>query len=76
MIERRLTNVISSLLTNQKVLLVYGARRVGKTVLIRQVSEKYAGKALFLNGEDASTEVMFRERTARIIGNCLAELTF
>ena len=63
MIERRLTNVISSLLTNQKVLLVYGARRVGKTVLIRQVSEKYAGKALFLNGEDASTEVMFRERT-------------
>ena len=64
MIERRLTNVISSLLTNQKVLLVYGARRVGKTVLIRQVSEKYAGKTLFLNGEDASTEVMFRERTA------------
>lgn len=64
MIERRLTNVISSLLTNQKVMLVYGARRVGKTVLIRQVSEKYAGKTLFLNGEDASTEVMFRERTA------------
>ena len=64
MIERRLTNVISSLLTNQKVLLVYGARRVGKTVLIRQVSENYAGKTLFLNGEDASTEVMFRERTA------------
>ena len=64
MIERRLANVISSLLTNQKVMLVYGARRVGKTVLIRQVSEKYAGKTLFLNGEDASTEVMFRERTA------------
>jgi len=64
MIERRLTNVISSLLTNQKVMLVYGARRVGKTVLIKQVSEKYAGKTLFLNGEDASTEVMFRERTA------------
>lgn len=64
MIERRLANVISSLLTHQKVMLVYGARRVGKTVLIRQVSEKYAGKTLFLNGEDASTEVMFRERTA------------
>lgn len=64
MIERRLANVISSLLTNQKVMLVYGARRVGKTVLIRQVSENYAGKTLFLNGEDASTEVMFRERTA------------
>ena len=64
MIERRLANVISSLLTNQKVMLVYGARRVGKTVLIRQVSKKYAGKTLFLNGEDASTEVMFRERTA------------
>lgn len=64
MIERRLANVISSLLTHQKVMLVYGARRVGKTILIRQVSEKYAGKTLFLNGEDASTEVMFRERTA------------
>ncbi len=64
MIERRLANVISSLLTNQKVMLVYGARRVGKTVLIRQVSKKYAGRTLFLNGEDASTEVMFRERTA------------
>ena len=64
MIERRLANVISSLLTNQKVMLVYGARRVGKTILIRQVSEKYAGKTLFLNGEDASTEAMFQERTA------------
>lgn len=64
MIERRLANVISSLMTNQKVMLVYGARRVGKTVLIKQVSEKYAGKTLFLNGEDASTEAMFQERTA------------
>ncbi|MBR5984057.1 MAG: ATP-binding protein [Bacteroidales bacterium] len=64
MIERRLANVISSLMTNQKVMLVYGARRVGKTVLIKQVSEKFAGKTLFLNGEDTSTEAMFQERTA------------
>ena len=64
MITRTLTEVISRNLTQGKVMLVYGARRVGKTILIKQIAEKFQGKILFLNGEDASTETMFQERTA------------
>lgn len=47
-----------------KVMLVFGARRVGKTVMIRQLVEQFKGRVLFLNGEDATTEEMFNIRTA------------
>lgn len=36
-------------------MLVFGARRVGKTVLIRDVVGAFAGKSLVLNGEDYDT---------------------
>ena len=56
--------MIGTSMQPNKVMLVFGARRVGKTVLIKQLIEQFKGKVLFLNGEDASTEEMFSTRTA------------
>ncbi|MFV0345787.1 MAG: AAA family ATPase, partial [Bacteroidales bacterium] len=44
-------NIINKLQAN-KVLVVLGARRVGKTILIREILNRLNEPALTLNGED------------------------
>ena len=39
----------------QKVMLVFGPRRVGKTFLLRQIVQSFSGRSLVLNGEDADS---------------------
>jgi predicted AAA+ superfamily ATPase len=55
MLKRLLEDRICDKLTPNKAVLLFGARRVGKTVLMRQVMERFAGKKLVLNGEDFDT---------------------
>ncbi len=55
MLKRLLEDRICDKLTPNKAVLLFGARRVGKTVLMRQVIERVAGKKLVLNGEDFDT---------------------
>lgn len=64
MIQRTLNQAIKAVMQPNKVVLIYGARRVGKTVLIKQLAKDFNGNVLFLNGEDASTEAIFSTRTA------------
>ncbi|MDD5184030.1 MAG: ATP-binding protein [Paludibacter sp.] len=52
MIKRLLEDQIFNRLISNKVVLLFGARRVGKTVLMRQIIERFEGKTLLLNGED------------------------
>jgi len=48
----------------QKALLLFGARRVGKTVLVGQIMKKFDGKSLLLNGESMDTLRMLSDRSA------------
>ena len=41
-----------------KVILLFGARRVGKTILLKNVVQQFDGKILKLNGEDFDTQTM------------------
>lgn len=45
-------------------MLLFGARRVGKTVLLRQLVANYTGKTLLLNGESMETVRMLADRSA------------
>lgn len=48
-----------------KVMLLFGARRVGKTVLLRQIVEGWQnGKTLLLNGESMDTARILENKTA------------
>lgn len=48
----------------QKVMLLFGARRVGKTVLLRQIVEGWQnGKTLLLNGESMDTTRILENKT-------------
>ena len=52
MIERTIKTRIEAHLQLRKVVLLFGARRVGKTVLLKQVVQDFQGKTMSLNGED------------------------
>ena len=64
MICRDLEKNIAKAVKPGKAAILYGARRVGKTVLMENIVKNYNGKTMLLNGEDFSSQDLFKERTA------------
>ena len=62
MLKRDIEDRIFEDLVIGKVILIYGARRVGKTVLLEQLVSRYNGKVSVLNGEDFTTQTLLAER--------------
>jgi len=65
-IKRDLQQRMENGLIPNKVILIYGARRVGKTVLMNQIIRQFNGKTLTLNGEDYDARMLLENRS---IGN-------
>ncbi|MCL2289747.1 MAG: ATP-binding protein [Bacteroidetes bacterium] len=65
-IKRNLQQRVENSLNPNKVVMIFGARRVGKTVLMNQIVKQYEGKTLTLNGEDYDTLALLENRS---IGN-------
>lgn len=63
MLKRLIEDKIQDKLTANKVVLIFGARRVGKTVLIQQIINRFPGKHLLLNGEDFDTLSLLEPRS-------------
>ena len=63
-IRRELQEQITARLTPGKAVLIFGARRVGKTILMRHIVGNYSGKAIVLNGEDFDTLALLSNRSA------------
>jgi hypothetical protein len=62
-IQRSLFNAIIKAITPNKVVVLLGARRTGKTFLLTQVIEKLgASKVLLLNGEDLTVQQQLAHR--------------
>lgn len=62
-IKRQLQDQIAERLEPGKAVLVYGARRVGKTVMMRSIVDAYPQRALMLNGEDYDTLALLANRS-------------
>jgi predicted AAA+ superfamily ATPase len=63
MLQRRIFEILEKNRVKQKVTLLLGARRVGKTALLRKLFLKYESQALWLNAEDNLTESLLEERS-------------
>lgn len=63
-VKRQIQNEIMSRMAPGKVVLVFGARRVGKTVLMQQIINDYSGRTLMLNGEDYDALALLENRSA------------
>lgn len=72
-IPRILQATLEKQLGKQKVILLYGTRRVGKTTLIHSIAEKHKEDVLLLQGEDMQVSEILQQRTIanykRLIGN-------
>ncbi len=72
-VKRAIEGQLEDLLGKNKVLLVLGTRRVGKTFLINAIHKNYNNPIVILNGEDFDVQELLKKRTAanykRIIGS-------
>lgn len=62
-IKRALQDKITDRIQPGKAIIIYGARRVGKTVLLRKIISEYKGKTMLLNGEDYDVQTMLSNRS-------------
>ena len=73
MYSRLLTRTIEKWMFRQKVLVITGARQVGKTTLLLNFLSTGDKSVLFLNAEELSNRKLFEElsvvRLTEIIGN-------
>lgn len=68
-IDRALEKILVSKLKSNKVLILFGTRRVGKTVLLQTLSDKLKTKPLIMNGDDQEIQEAFQRRTTANMKN-------
>ena len=64
-LNRNIEEQILKALKPNKVIIVLGARRVGKTELIKQILTRFENKYLYLNGEDMDVQAILEHRSQR-----------
>jgi predicted AAA+ superfamily ATPase len=62
-LKRLLHDRIAAGIEPNKVILIFGARRVGKTILMRQLVKEFDGKTMLLNGEDYDTLALLEKQS-------------
>jgi predicted AAA+ superfamily ATPase len=64
-LERILEKQIIKYLKPNKVVVILGARRVGKTALVKKIISQIQEKNLLLNGEDLDTQALLERRSQK-----------
>lgn len=64
MIQRVLQQRIEKRIQQGKAVIILGARRVGKTVMLKEIVKGYQGRTLLLNGEDFDVQALFASQTS------------
>lgn len=73
MVNRLQKDNIKEYLLKGKTIIIYGARQVGKTTLVEELTKDYKNDTLFLNGDNADIRELFTNisstKLIHIIGN-------
>lgn len=70
-IPRKAQNILKNRLKPGKVVIILGARRVGKTVLLKDFLKTVREKYIFWNGEDIAVHELLKRRTIQNYKNLL-----
>jgi predicted AAA+ superfamily ATPase len=62
-IRREIATLVKEKISPNKVIIITGARRVGKTFLLKDIIKDIGEPHLFLNGEDINTHVILTKRS-------------
>ena len=63
-VSREITTLLTEKIKPGKVLIIAGARRVGKTFMLKELIKDFNEPSLFLNGEDINTHNLLARRSA------------
>jgi len=63
-IKRKTENLVLDNLFKGKVILIFGARQVGKTTLVKNLLKKTEHPYLWLNGDEADVRIIFKDATS------------
>ena len=63
-IERELESIMLKKVKPGKIIILNGARRVGKTVMLKRLLEKMKSSYLLMNGEDMNTHILLSKHSA------------
>ena len=63
MIGRQIESVLLKYLKPNKVVILLGARRIGKTTLIKKIERSFKGNSLYLNAEDSLSKEILETRS-------------
>jgi len=74
-LDRALRPIIENAIGENKVILITGTRRVGKTVLLKAIKEEYKGPSLYINGEDFDMQALLRHRSAANYKSVIGDAT-
>ena len=58
-----------------KVLVIYGARQVGKSSMVKHYLDNVAEKYLFFNGEDVSVQAIFSSMNLKLLNEAIGSAT-
>ena len=76
MIQRRIISSIQEDFFKNKAIIIYGARQVGKTTLLKQLSEKISDKILWLNGDEPDIRIIFEDATSTKLKQLIGDYKF
>lgn len=63
-VKRILQDIIERFLFKQKIIIIYGARQVGKTTLVKSILEKYKDIGLYLNCDEPDIRTALYNKTS------------
>lgn len=73
MISREIQNSIEEKLFKGKLIVIYGARQVGKTTLIKQISKKFEDKTLYLNCDEPDIREFLTNASSTRLRNLIGQ---
>lgn len=73
MIRREILPSIETRLFSGKIIVIYGARQVGKTTLIKKIGEKYSDKQIYLNCDEPDIRELLTNATSTKLRNLVGQ---
>lgn len=64
LIPRTIQKEVENSLFKGKIVIIYGARQVGKTTLIKQIQDKYSNVSVYLNCDEPDVRAAFTDATS------------
>lgn len=72
-IKRKIQEAIEKSLFKGKVVVIYGARQVGKTTLVKEIQKKYTNDSVYLDCDEPDIRAAFSNRTSTEIKSFLGD---